>query len=164
MAFASTLTRVQSAFEKAGILFLDNDAGRDWGLACSAESLRCSPKPDRWVWRAIGEDAPHVSQLRVQTTSTRVFRRSRSKHDTDVALDLAKRHTLAFSARLSRRLLTPVESLFKLSISPISRHRQSAPRARSARVRRVCVDTARMIEKLARPIHEGPASPRKMQY
>jgi hypothetical protein len=40
MAYVSTLVRIQSAFEKAGILFLDDDAA--WGIG-----VRLEKKPQR---------------------------------------------------------------------------------------------------------------------
>ena len=39
-AYVSTLTRIQSAFEKAGILFIDDDAGGEIGV-------RLGKKPQR---------------------------------------------------------------------------------------------------------------------
>jgi hypothetical protein len=40
MAYVSTLMRIQSAFEKAGILFLDDDAGGGIGVRLQKEPQR----------------------------------------------------------------------------------------------------------------------------
>ena len=44
MGYVSTLMRIQSAFEQAGIIFLDNDSGGGIGVRLAVpKALRCSP-------------------------------------------------------------------------------------------------------------------------